>query len=236
MPITRWQQFYCDDPGIATVRPSQCVQWAVEQFQQRAAARVLDLGCGAGRDTVVLAKHLPSVVGVDAAEAGLALASQQAVLRERCVPLLQADARRLPFRPASFDGVYCFGLLHEFTGPRAEDDVQRVVDNIHAVLRQQSLLILAVLAGEPEQGLPHVCSFTQAMLLAATRAFLPHPLHHRRLPLPHAHAQRHQPIAHRPARGRTQAHLIHQRRHQPRAGAAQRMAQGNRTAIDVGDG
>ncbi len=170
-PITRWQQFYSDDPGIAAIQPTQCVQWAVEQFRQRGAAGVLDLGCGAGRDTAVLAQHLPLVIGVDAAEAGLALAGQQMILRERRVPLVQADARALPFRPASFDGIYCFGLLHEFTGAHAGDDVQRTLDTIYAVLKPGGLLILAVLAGEPEQGLPQVRMFTEAMLLAATQAF-----------------------------------------------------------------
>jgi SAM-dependent methyltransferase len=170
-PITRWQQFYGEDPGIAAIQPSQCVQWAVEQFRQRGARRVLDLGCGAGRDTAVLAQYLPAVIGVDAAEAGLVLASQQAILQQRHTPLLQADARCLPFRPASFDGVYCFGLLHEFVGVRAVEDVQHVMNSVHAVLKPGGVLILAVLAGEPEQGLPHVRMFTEAMLLAATRAF-----------------------------------------------------------------
>ncbi len=170
-PITRWQQFYSDDPGIGAIQPSHCVQRAVEQFRQQRASVVLDLGCGAGRDTAVLAQHLPVVVGVDAAEAGLMLASQQAILQERRVPLLQADARRLPFRPASFDGVYCFGLLHEFVGEQAGEDVRRVMDGVHAVLRLGGVLILAVLAGEAEQGLPHVRMFTKAMLLAAAEAF-----------------------------------------------------------------
>ncbi len=170
-PITRWQRFYSDDPGIGAIQPSQCVQRAVEQFRQRGASMVLDLGCGAGRDTVVLAQHLAVVVGVDAAEAGLVLASQQAIVQERRVPLLQADARCLPFQPASFDGVYCFGLLHEFVGERADDDVRHVMNSVQAVLKPGGVLILAVLAGEPEQGLPHVRMFTEAMLLAATRAF-----------------------------------------------------------------
>ena len=170
-PITRWQRFYSDDPGIGVIQPTLCVQRAVGQFRQRGATRVLDLGCGAGRDTAVLAQHLPVVVGVDAAEAGLVLASQQTIVQERRVPLLQADARCLPFRPASFDGVYCFGLLHEFVGEPADDDVQHVMNSVQAVLKPGGVLILAVLAGEPEQGLPHVRMFTQAMLLAATRTF-----------------------------------------------------------------
>jgi SAM-dependent methyltransferase len=169
-PITRWQQFYGEDPGIAAIQPSRCVQWAVEQFRQRGARRVLDLGCGAGRDTAVLAQYLPAVIGVDAAEAGLVLASRQAILQQRRTPLLQADARYLPFQPASFDGVYCFGLLHEFVGARAEDDVQHVMNSVHAALKPGGVLILAVLAGEAEQGLPHVRMFTQAMLLAAVGA------------------------------------------------------------------
>jgi len=170
-PITRWQRFYSDDPGIAAIAPSQCVQRTVGQFQRHGAARVLELGCGAGRDTAVLAQYMPMVIGVDAAMAGLALAGQQAILQERRVPLLQADARRLPFRPASFDGVYCCGLLHEFVGERADEDVQHVMNSVHAALKLGGVLILAVLAGEAEQGLPHVRMFTKAMLLAAAGAY-----------------------------------------------------------------
>lgn len=170
-PITRWQQFFQDDHSIASVQPSWCAQQAVERFQRSGATRVLDLGCGAGRETALLAQNLPFVIGVDAADAGLALAGQQAIQRERRVPLALADARYLPFQPASFDGVYCFGLLHEFVGEFAADDVKLVMDSVYAVLKPGGVLILAVLAGDPEQGLPHVRMFTEAMLLAATRAF-----------------------------------------------------------------
>jgi ubiquinone/menaquinone biosynthesis C-methylase UbiE len=81
---------------------------------------------------------------------------------------MQADAHQLPCSPSSFDGVYCFGLLHEFTGPSAVEDVNSVMKEVARVLRPKGKLVLAVLAGEPDQGLPHVRLFNEAMLDKAT--------------------------------------------------------------------
>jgi hypothetical protein len=44
---------------------------------------------------------------------------------------------------------------------------------IHRVLQPHGLLVLAVLAGEPDQGLPHVQLFSEAMLDQATARFVP---------------------------------------------------------------
>ena len=80
-----------------------------------------------------------------------------------------ADARRLPFREGSFEGVYCFGVLHEFTGERKEQDVQDVMDEIRRLLKVGGVLVLTVQAGEPSAGLPEVQMFDRRMLDSATR-------------------------------------------------------------------
>ena len=112
-----------------------------------------------------------TVFGIDAAGSGLLLA-QKRMLDIGCgLNLTQADACGLPFPDTLFEGVYCFGLLHEFVGFTAKDDVRKVLGEIYRVLRRSGMLILTVLAGEPEQGLPHVQMFNERMFDQATSLF-----------------------------------------------------------------
>lgn len=164
--MTRWQQFYKDDPRVLTAPASHCVYRAITFFRQYQCQIVLDLGCGVGRDTHVLASHMSLTIGVDRASAGLALTSSHQPSRTHPMAFLCADARTLPFASESFDAIYCYGLLHEFVSECAPADVQQVLHEITRLLHPGGLFVLTVLAGEPCHGLPHVRLFTPAMFTA----------------------------------------------------------------------
>ncbi len=173
--LTRWDQWYTQDnlsqdERILAAPPSQCVRTAVAEFLARGKHRVLDLACGVGRDTFHLEKHGLAVTGVDASLNGLRAVSQIKLRPGAHIPLAVADARFLPFGNGSFEGVYCFGLLHEFVGATAAVDVRQVIGEIERVLQPAGCLVLAA-AGEPAQGLPHLQMFTEAMFDAATHRF-----------------------------------------------------------------
>jgi ubiquinone/menaquinone biosynthesis C-methylase UbiE len=169
--MTRWEEFFRDDPRILSVGPTQCARTAAAELQKRGLATVLDLGCGTGRDSIFLAAQGFSVKGVDAARSGLEIARRVSTEQTARVEFIEADARELPFANESFDAVYCFGLLHEFTGDMREADVTKVMTEIRRVLKPGGLLVLAVLAGEPADGMPQVHLFTEATFDRATAAF-----------------------------------------------------------------
>ncbi len=73
-----------------------------------ANARVLDVGCGSGRDLVLLrdAGHLPTGLDSSAALVGIARAASG-------LPVIQGDLRRTRFQDATFDGIWAMAsLLH----------------------------------------------------------------------------------------------------------------------------
>ncbi|MGW4115086.1 class I SAM-dependent methyltransferase [Actinosynnema sp. NPDC004786] len=71
--------------------------------------RILDLGCGAGRDTEYFVRRGATVISGDLSERLLAMT------RSRCAPKgsVQFDLMSLPFRDGTFAGVWaCASVLH----------------------------------------------------------------------------------------------------------------------------
>src|SRR6185295_4487395 len=93
-------------------RPSLLVEW-LEYLP--AGTRLLDLGCGGGRDAGDLDLRGYRVVGVDRTSALLSAGRR----RYRSLPLVRADLRQLPFHAMSFDGLWAAASLMHLPKPEA---------------------------------------------------------------------------------------------------------------------
>ncbi len=162
--MNRWTGFYAEDPRVLSAPRSLCSEYATSNFRKHDCSSILDLGCGVGRDSFYLASHGLNVFSIDSAYTGLVKAQSLVPAGQagKC-RLIQGNALALPFTNACFDGIYCFGLLHEFLPPDCDQAVAKVLSEASRVLRDHGLLILAVLAGDPTAGLPHVRLFTREM-------------------------------------------------------------------------
>ncbi len=150
-----------------------CASLAAGAFLTRGMRRILEIASGIGRDTFLLESYGLSVVCAEASLNGLHVAQQRKLAQGAAFGLTNADARQLPFRDHAFDGVYCFGLLHEFTSETWEVDVDRVMHEVNRVLCDQGILAITVLSGDPEKTMPKVRFFTRAMFDHAIRRFHP---------------------------------------------------------------
>lgn len=83
-------------------------------------ARIVEIGCGTGQMSLYLARADRIVIGADLTRASLLLAAAAAkrFAIER-VLFVESDLARPALRPASFDVVYCSGVLHHTPDPRA---------------------------------------------------------------------------------------------------------------------
>jgi ubiquinone/menaquinone biosynthesis C-methylase UbiE len=172
--LTRWDQWFSDDNlakdrRIQAAPPSKCAESAALEFLAREKRFILDLACGIGRDTFCLESRGLSVIGADTAFNGLRVAQQTKSERGADSELVAADARHLPFKDGSLEGVYCFGLLHEFTSEHREEDVGQLMGEIMRILCDEGILVLTALSGEPQAGLPGVQLFTRQMFEQATQ-------------------------------------------------------------------
>ena len=82
--------------------------------------RVLDAGCGGGRYSKVCGEAGARVIGADHSEA--VSKARQLCSHLPNVAFVQADLKRLPLEPASFDFVFSIGVMHHDVNTRAVFD------------------------------------------------------------------------------------------------------------------
>ena len=87
--------------------------WAVEGLRGR---KVLEAGCGAGRFTRILAGSGARLVSFDYSAAVDACAENNGHFDN--LTLMQCDIFAMPFRPGSFDNVFCHGVLQHTPDPK----------------------------------------------------------------------------------------------------------------------
>ena len=107
----------------------------------RAAKRLLDIGCGAGRNAVPLAREGWQVIGTDLSLPML-IAATARVADERLTPrvrVLLAPMDQLPFRAASFDFIIAHGIWNLAQSGR---EFRRAVREAARVARPGAALFL----------------------------------------------------------------------------------------------
>ena len=101
-------EYEAEHAGQLDETPMGWGQWSIPEKELGILGSVdgldiLELGCGAGRWSIALAGAGGRPVGMDLSEGQLAQARRRLSRSESRVPLVQASAERLPFKPASFD-------------------------------------------------------------------------------------------------------------------------------------
>ncbi len=100
------------------------------RFEEGRDSDVLEIGVGMGADHLEWARSEPrSLSGVDLTAQAVELTRTRLALHGLHSNLLVADAENLPFRDASFDLVYSWGVIHH------SPDTPAATRQIHRVLR-----------------------------------------------------------------------------------------------------
>jgi SAM-dependent methyltransferase len=91
--------------------------------------RVLELGCGPGDYTIMLARRGAQVTAIDIAPAGLWITRQRARANQvdKAVQTAWLPAETLAFAPGTFDWVVGFGLLHHANPLAVGPEIRRVL-------------------------------------------------------------------------------------------------------------
>ena len=105
--------------------------------------RVLDLGSGAGKHTLFLAKEGFKVTALDVSETAMGIVTQRlAEAGIRGVKFVIHDMKDLPFPDGAFDAVVCTNVIHH--GMAA--DVKRNLSEVRRVLKSRGRALIVVIS------------------------------------------------------------------------------------------
>jgi len=129
--------------GTADHDVTQNIAALLEAIEAPRPWRILDFGCGPGRDLKVFAALGHEAVGLDGSAEFAAMARQDS----GCEVVLQ-DFLALDLPPASFDGVFANASL--FHVPSAA--LPRVLRELHAALKPGGVLFASIPHGDNSEG------------------------------------------------------------------------------------
>jgi len=135
-----WESYYSTLRRLPR-RLKQLAPFVVEAlptFKRCNVKSVLDLGCGAGRHCVYLAKNNFDVVGVDISMNALKMANEWRKKEKlKNIRLIQATMTNLPFSDSCFDAVISVSVIHH----AIKKDIVKTMDEVYRVLRKNGVFL-----------------------------------------------------------------------------------------------
>jgi SAM-dependent methyltransferase len=105
--------------------------------------KILDVGCGAGRDSGYMSSKKFKIIGLDLSQEMLTIAKQNAP----CVEFRLKDIRKLDFCSNSFDGILAScSLIHI-----PKKDVPNLIRNFYKILKAEGIIYIALQGGASEE-------------------------------------------------------------------------------------
>jgi len=141
----RWNKIYKESINLSI---DETLPQIIEVFNDYGVKNVLDLGCGAGRHLIYLAKMGFNVHGIDISDVGISFARQ--LLKENNLSgevIVGSIYETLPYKDDYFDGIICIRSLHHHTIER----IQKTIEEMERVLKPNGLVYVTVRKEVPKE-------------------------------------------------------------------------------------
>jgi SAM-dependent methyltransferase len=137
-----WDEVYSNDSAFFGEEPSDFAQKCYSDFKRYDVKRLLELGCGQGRDSIFFASNGLDVYAVDSSKIAIENISQKMRGKNICLHLSHFEVRQtLPFDSSHFDAVYS----HMFYNMRfIDEELKFLFKESSRVLKNNGLLYFSV--------------------------------------------------------------------------------------------
>jgi len=111
-----WEKFYSETPSSnipwESGKPDEQLMELVASGVIMKGAKILDVGCGLGTQSVYLSKNGFDVTGIDTSKTAIKKARDLAEISKVKANFIVGDVTDMPFEDGQFDFVYDRGCLH----------------------------------------------------------------------------------------------------------------------------
>ena len=137
-----WDKVYSKDSAFFGEEPSNFSQLCYGDFKKHQVKKLLELGCGQGRDTLFFASHDLDIYAIDSSKVAIESLKQKIRKEKISIKLRQFDAKQgIPFGNKYFDAVYS----HMFYNMRFTDvELRFLFRESSRVLKNNGLLFFSV--------------------------------------------------------------------------------------------
>jgi ubiquinone/menaquinone biosynthesis C-methylase UbiE len=165
-----WEKIYKEGKLINS-KPHSEIKRISRLFSKNNFKRILDLGCGAGRNLVYLSERGFDLYGLDSSAAGLILTIGELNKKRLSAHLIIHDMKSLPYDNEYFDVVISIQVIHH----NKLKDIKTTISEITRVLKKEGIIWITMPVSQnesstkqeemepgtflplngPEKGLPH---------------------------------------------------------------------------------
>jgi len=162
-----WDQIYREYPleelGLELGKSRPILVEAIERGLLK-KGKTLDICCGAGTNTVYLAKEGFDVTGIDISPTAIEYAKKKAEKAKVKIDFRVTDFSKLPFADEEFDFVYDMGCFHHVN----IEDRPAFINGVHRVLRKGGSYMLTCFSYKNGAGWNY---FTKKQLICLFSAY-----------------------------------------------------------------
>lgn len=147
-----WENIYRNNKLRKQIdmKPSIEVTKLISMLRQRNYKRILDLGCGTGRHTLLFAKEGFETYATDIAPTGIKLTKELLAKNGLEAKIVKHDMKnKFPFEDNFFDAVISIQVIHH----NRLKNIRKTISEIYRMLKSKGLLFVTVPKGKsPYQG------------------------------------------------------------------------------------
>lgn len=157
-----WESIF-KKKGRVFIKPHDDMTMVINLLKKNSARKVLDLGCGTGRHTILLAKKGFDVYGLDISKEGLRQTAESLRKNELKAKLRCGSCyKKFPYKDNTFDAIISVQVIHH----NYVKKIRYCISEIERVLKPNGILFVTVAINRAR-------GRTKRFRLAAPRTYIP---------------------------------------------------------------
>ncbi|MBU0590771.1 class I SAM-dependent methyltransferase [Candidatus Micrarchaeota archaeon] len=157
-----WESIFKKD-GKVFLTAQEDMEKIIKLLKKEKVRKILDLGCGSGRHTVLFAKQGFDVYATDISKTGLKMTRKWLKEKNLCAKLKEHSCyEKFPFKDKRFDAIISTQVIHH----NFHEKVKFCISEIERVLKPGGLIFITVAANKRKQG-------ATAFMMSEPRTYTP---------------------------------------------------------------